>query len=70
MSYETLVLDQDSNFHLISLSILFTFFLDNLWILSGEFTFQSPPGDKGLTSLIKSNKCYLFVRTRDMSLVK
>ena len=49
MSYETLVLDQDSNFHLISWSILFTFFLDNVWILSGEFTCQSPPGDKGLT---------------------
>ena len=49
MSYETLVIDQDSNFHLISLSILFTFFLDNVWVLSGEFTCQSPPGDKGLT---------------------
>ena len=49
MSYETLVLDQDSNFHLISLSILFTFFLDNVCILLGEFTCQSPPGDKGLT---------------------
>ena len=35
-SYENLVLDQDVNFHVISLSNLITFFLDNVWILWGE----------------------------------
>ena len=30
------MLDQDNNFYLISLSILITCLLDNLWILLGE----------------------------------
>ena len=32
------MLDQDNNFYLISLSILVTFFLDNVWILLEEVT--------------------------------
>ena len=31
--YENLLLDQDNNFYLISLSILITFLLDIVWIL-------------------------------------
>ena len=34
--HENLVLDQDNNFYLISLSILMTCLLDNVWILQGE----------------------------------
>ena len=33
ISYENVVLDQDDNFYLISLSSLITFLLDNVWIL-------------------------------------
>ena len=33
MSYKNLVLDRDNNFNLISLSILITCLLDNVWIL-------------------------------------
>ena len=33
ISLESLVWDQDNNFYLISLSILITFLLDNVWIL-------------------------------------
>ena len=33
ISYENLVLNQNNNFYLISLSILITCFLDNVWIL-------------------------------------
>ena len=33
MSYKNLVLDRDNNFNLISLSILITRSLDNVWIL-------------------------------------
>ena len=33
MSYKNLVLDRDNNFNLISLSILITCSLDNVWIL-------------------------------------
>ena len=33
ISHKNLVLDQDNNFHLISLSILITFLLDNVWLL-------------------------------------
>ena len=33
ISYDKLVLDQDNNFYLISLSILVTFLLDTVWIL-------------------------------------
>ena len=36
-TYENLVLDQD-NFYLISLNILITCLLDNVWILLGEVT--------------------------------
>ena len=35
------MLDQDNNFYLISLSILITCLLDNVWILQGEVTCQS-----------------------------
>ena len=38
ISLESLVWDQDNNFYLISLSILITFLLDNVWILKGEVT--------------------------------
>ena len=33
ISYENLVLNQNKNFYLISLSILITCLLDNVWIL-------------------------------------
>ena len=33
MSYKNLVLDRDNNFNLISLSILITCSLDNVWLL-------------------------------------
>ena len=33
MSYKNLVLDQDDDFHLINLSILITYLLDNVGIL-------------------------------------
>ena len=33
ISLESLVWDQDNNFYLISLSVLITFLLDNVWIL-------------------------------------
>ena len=33
ISLESLVWDQDNNFYQISLSILITFLLDNVWIL-------------------------------------
>ena len=36
-----LVLDQGNNFHLISLSLLITCLLDNVWILQGEVPCQS-----------------------------
>ena len=32
-NFENLVFDQDNNFYLISLSILITCLLDNVWIL-------------------------------------
>lgn len=38
ISYENLVLDQDSNLCLISLSIIITSFLDNVWKLQEEIT--------------------------------
>ena len=38
ISYENVVLDQDKNFNLISLIILITCWLDNLWIFWGEVT--------------------------------
>ena len=41
------MLDQDENF-MISLSILITCLLDNLWILKGEVACQSLLGVKGL----------------------
>ena len=34
--YENLVLDQNNNFYLMSLSILVTCLLGNVWILKGE----------------------------------
>ena len=36
VSYKNLVLDKGNNFHLISLSILITCLLGNVWILKGE----------------------------------
>ena len=36
VSYKNLVLDQDDNFYLMSLSILINNLLDNVWILEGE----------------------------------
>ena len=38
ISHQNLVFDQDYNFYLISLSILITFLLDNVWIWKGEVT--------------------------------
>ena len=42
-----LVVDQDNNFYLISLNILITCLLDNVWILQGEVTYQSLLGVSG-----------------------
>ena len=42
------MLDQDNNFYLISLSILMTCLLDNLWILWGEVFPSSLLGGTGL----------------------
>ena len=50
ISCENLVLDQDNNLYLISLSILITCLLDNVWILKGEVTCQSPLEVERLTS--------------------
>ena len=36
MGYRNLVFDQEKNSYLMSLSILITFLLDNVWILEGE----------------------------------
>ena len=47
ISYENLVLDQYDNF-LISLSILITCLLDNVWILLGEVAYWSLLEVKGL----------------------
>ena len=48
ISYKNLVLEQN-NFYLISLSILITCLLDNVWILLGEVTCESLLGVKGLS---------------------
>ena len=40
--------DQDNYFYLISLSVLITFLMDNVWMLWGEVTCQSLPVVKGL----------------------
>ena len=48
ISYDEFVSDQDNNFYLISLNILITCLLCNVWILQGEVTFLSPLGVKGL----------------------
>ena len=42
------MLDQNNNFYLISLSILITCLLDNIWILLGEVTCLSLIEVKGL----------------------
>ena len=46
--HENLVLDQDNNFYLISLSILMTCLLDNVWIFQGEVFPSSLLGGTGL----------------------
>ena len=51
ISYENLVLDQDNNFYLTSLSILMTCLLDNVQLLQGEVTCWSLLGVEGLHSL-------------------
>ena len=48
--------DQDNNFYLISLSILVTCLLDNVWILKGDVTHQSLLGVKGLRKVKKKRK--------------
>ena len=42
------MLDQDNNIYLISLSILITNLLSNIWILQGEVICQSLLGVQGL----------------------
>ena len=42
------MLNQNSNFCLIRLSIIITCLLDNLWKLQGKVTWESLPGAKGL----------------------
>ena len=46
---KNLVSDQDYNFYLINSSLLITCLLDNVSILYGEFTCDSPLGVKRLT---------------------
>ena len=53
------MLDQDNNFHLISLSILFTCVQVNVWILQGEVTCQSLLGVEGLTNRFHVTVCLL-----------
>ena len=48
--------DQDNNFYLISLSILVTCLLDNVWILKGDVTHQSLLRVKGLRRVKKKKK--------------
>ena len=43
------MLDQDNNFYLVHLSILFTCLLDSAWMLLGEVTCKYLLGVKGLT---------------------
>ena len=43
------MLDQDNNFYLVHLSILFTCLLESAWMLLGEVTCKSLLGVKGLT---------------------
>ena len=47
------MLDQDNNIYLIILSILIICLLDNLWLLKGEVTYESPLGVKGLKLSLK-----------------
>ena len=49
ISYENLMLDQGNNFYLISLSILITCLLENVWTLWRGISFKSLLGVKGLT---------------------
>ena len=46
-----LVLNQENNLYLISLSILVTSLLDDEWILQGEVTCQSLLGVQGLNTI-------------------
>ena len=48
--------DQDNNIYVISLSILITCLLYNVWILWGEVTYQSLLGVKRLTSKLTGVK--------------
>ena len=41
INYENSVFDQEKNSYLLSLSILITCVLDNVWILKGEVTHES-----------------------------
>lgn len=45
------MLGQDNNFHLLSLNILLTCLLVDVWILEGEVTYLSLPGVEGSTTL-------------------
>ena len=47
------MLDQDNNIYLIILSILIICLLDNLWLLKGEVTYESPLRVKGLKLSLK-----------------
>lgn len=46
-NYQNLVLNQDNEFYLISLSTLITRLLENVWLLYGEVTCSSLVGVKG-----------------------
>ena len=46
------MLDQDSNFYLIHLSLLITCLLNNVWVLLGEVTCLSLSGIRGLRGFI------------------
>ena len=47
------MLEQDNNIYLIILSILIICLLDNLWLLKGEVTYESPLGVQGLKLSLK-----------------
>ena len=67
------MLDQDKNFLLISLIILITCLLDNVWISWGEIASRSLLGVKGfndnITRILKSIKVEVVILIRHQILV-
>ena len=58
ISYRNLMLEQDNNLYLMSLSVLITCLLHNVWMLEGEvICFKSHLGDHCWNQI----QCFLFV---------